>query len=125
MFTKTDFQKATESLSFYKDIETNKTDADFYIANLNLFKLLPIETIKKDKNNLTIKKEYQKRFFIKNGNVFDINNNCLVLYPDSKIFEPTKTKNIYKVEYKNKTFITRKNTYIFIYGLQNNIIIIN
>jgi hypothetical protein len=85
--------------------------------NIKLLDIISIERGVKKLNEKAIKKGYRLK---ENGDVFlDMS---LVLRPHSKLFEPTRQKNIYKVLKDGMEIEVKKQEYILLYGILNYII---
>jgi hypothetical protein len=80
---------------------------------------LPVISIKRNEKRLT-EQAIKEGYKLKGDDVFlDMS---LVLHPSPKLFEPTKTKNIYKVLKNGTEIVVSKNEYLLLYGIINNII---
>ena len=118
--TKSEIKKAQNDINFwYIDGKQKEFVYRDLVKNHNI-KLLDVVNIQrgvKKLNESAIKKGYRLK---ENGDVFlDMS---FVIRPHTKLFEPTKTKNIYKVLKDDVEVIVTKQEYVFLYGILNNII---
>ena len=118
--TKNDIKNAQKDINFLYIDGKQKEFIYRELTKKHEIKLLDVASIErgvKKLNDKAIKNGYRLK---ENGDVFlDMS---FVLRPHSKLFEPTRKKNIYKVLKDGVEIEVKKQEYILLYGILNNII---
>jgi len=120
MITNNEIKKTQEAINFWYVDGKQKEWIYKDLVNKHNIKLIDVVSIQrgiKILNEKAIKKGYTLKA---NGDVFL--GMSMILKPKANLFEPTRTRNIYKVLKDGVEIVVTKQEYILLYGILNKII---